>query len=96
MTLSGAEGRLLGRQVPVAPHLRPRPAVDHVRHALLRQAGHRPGRRHAADRDALIPDPAQRRTGGIWPGSPARTRLPCPHAPQYPHASPSGITVIQS
>ena len=93
--LPGAESRLLGRQVPVAPHLRPRPAVDHVRHALPGQAGHRPDRRHAADRDALIPDPAQRRTGNIWPRRPARTRSACAHAPQYLHASPSGITVIQ-
>jgi hypothetical protein len=66
----GAEGRPLGRQVPGPAHLRPRPAVDDVRHALLSQACHQPGRRHAADRDALAADPAQRGTGGIRPGQP--------------------------
>ena len=57
-------------------------------HGLLGQACHRPGRRHAADRDALIPDPAQRRTGGTRPGRLARSRPACAYAPQHLHASP--------
>jgi hypothetical protein len=86
--LPGAEGRPLGRQIPGPSHLRPRTAVDDVRHALLSQACHDAGRRHAAGRDALVPDPGQRRTGGIWPRHRKRARPACPQAPQHIHASP--------
>ena len=37
----GPEGGPLGRQVPGPPHLRPGPAVDDMRHALLSQVFHR-------------------------------------------------------
>jgi hypothetical protein len=67
---AGAEGRPLGRQIPGPAHLRPRPAVDDVSHALLSQACHQRGRRHTADRDALAADPVQRGTGSIRPGQP--------------------------